>query len=148
MAKYTYPRKPTHPSVILKERMDDYGVGVSDVAEALKVSEYRLKTILKEKGRIDVDLALRFARYFDTTPDFWLNLQRTTDLWHAERGEKAEEYESIPCIKPPAMKKALAKMLKDAKKANPQTSKPAPKKTPINTPKTTARPATKTKTAR
>jgi antitoxin HigA-1 len=82
-------RRPTHPGNIIKE---DYllplSVTIKDMAEILGVSRKTLSKIINEKGTITPDMALRLARAFDTTPDFWLNLQKNFDLWKAENASQ------------------------------------------------------------
>ncbi len=82
-------RRPTHPGKIIKE---DYllplSITIKDMAEALAVSRKTLSKIINERGAITPDMALRLSRAFDTTPDFWLNLQKNYDLWQAETTSK------------------------------------------------------------
>ena len=78
-------RRPTHPGNILKE---DYilplPITIKDLAATLGVSRKTLSKIINERGTITPDKALRLSRAFDTTPDFWLDLQKNFDLWRAE----------------------------------------------------------------
>jgi len=78
-------RRPTHPGIIIRE---DYliplSITIKDMAAMLGVSRKTLSKIINERGAITPDMALRLSRAFDTTPDFWLNLQKNFDLWHAE----------------------------------------------------------------
>ena len=82
-------RRPTHPGHIIKE---DYllplSMTIKDMADTLGVSRKTLSKIINERGAITPDMALRLSRAFDTTPDFWLNLQQNHDLWHAETESK------------------------------------------------------------
>lgn len=82
-------RRPTHPGNIIKE---DYllplSMTIKDMADTLGVSRKTLSKIINERGAITPDMALRLSRAFDTTPDFWLNLQQNYDLWHAEAESK------------------------------------------------------------
>jgi addiction module HigA family antidote len=70
-------RRPTHPGNIIKE---DYllplSITIKDMADTLGVSRKTLSKIINERGAITPDMALRLSRAFDTTPDFWLNLQK------------------------------------------------------------------------
>ena len=81
--------KPTHPGNIIKE---DYLVPLSitlkDMSAILGVSRKTLSKIVNERGSVTPDMALRLSRAFDTTPDFWLNLQMNYDLWNAEQNLK------------------------------------------------------------
>jgi addiction module HigA family antidote len=82
-------RRPTHPGNIIKE---DYllplSITIKDMAETLGVSRKTLSKIINERGAITPDMALRLSRAFDTTPDFWMNLQKNFDLWHAEKNSQ------------------------------------------------------------
>ena len=78
--------KPPHPGETLKE---DYllplGMSVNRLAEALGIGASRLNEIVRGKRGITADTALRLARYFGTSPEFWLNLQSLYDLRMAEQ---------------------------------------------------------------
>ncbi|CAH2792729.1 MAG: Antitoxin HigA [uncultured Caballeronia sp.] len=73
--------RPVHPGEILRE---DYLVplemSVNALALALNVPATRLHEIVKERRSVTADTAYRFARYFNSTPEFWLNLQAMYDL--------------------------------------------------------------------
>lgn len=79
-------RRPTHPGNIIKE---DYllplSITIKDMADTLGVSRKTLSKIINERGAVTPDMALRLSRAFDTTPDFWLSLQKNFDLWYAEK---------------------------------------------------------------
>ncbi len=78
-------RRPTHPGNILKEDyIQPLSITIKDMAETLGVSRKTLSKIINKRGAITPDMALRLSRAFDTTPDFWLTLQKNYDLWHAE----------------------------------------------------------------
>ena len=70
-------RCSTHPGNIIKE---DYllplSITIKDLAATLGVSRITLSKSMNEGGTITPDMALRLSRAFDTTPDFWLNLQK------------------------------------------------------------------------
>ena len=73
--------KPTHPGEILREDvLPALGVPKKEVAEALGISRAMLYAILDESAPISPAMALRFARYFGNSPEFWLNMQRDYDL--------------------------------------------------------------------
>ncbi|HEV3202179.1 MAG TPA: HigA family addiction module antitoxin [Bryobacteraceae bacterium] len=78
--------KPPHPGETIKE---DYlvplGMSVNRLAEALGVGAARLNEIVRGKRGITADTALRLARCFGTSAEFWLNLQSLYDLRMAER---------------------------------------------------------------
>jgi addiction module HigA family antidote len=75
-----------HPGEILREEfLVPLGMSANALAMALRVPAPRVNDIVRERRAITPDTALRLARYFDTTPEFWLNLQSTYDLKQAEQ---------------------------------------------------------------
>ncbi len=73
-----------HPGEILAEELDDLGLTVKALAGDLGVPVSRVTAILKGQRGVTADTALRLARFFGTTPEFWLNLQKTYELRVAE----------------------------------------------------------------
>jgi addiction module HigA family antidote len=77
--------KPVHPGEILREEfMVPLGLSMNRVSIDLRVSVTRIADIVNEKRAITADTALRFARYFNNSPTFWMNLQTRYDLEVAE----------------------------------------------------------------
>ena len=76
--------RPVHPGEILREELDELGLSAKALAKALGVPVNRVTTILNGQRGITADTALRLARYFGTTPNLWLNLQKTWELRRAE----------------------------------------------------------------
>ena len=75
-------RRPTHPGEMLREDfIPDYGLTVSGLATAIGVSRQSVNELLRERRAVSPDMALRLARLFGNTPEFWLNAQRAVDLW-------------------------------------------------------------------
>ena len=81
--------KPTHPGEMLMEDfMPDFGLTAATLAEKLGVSRQTVNEILRERRTVSPSMALRLSRLFGNTPEFWLNAQRTVDLWRAQRENK------------------------------------------------------------
>jgi addiction module HigA family antidote len=85
----------THPGEVLREEfMKPLGLSANALALALRVPATRIGDILRaEKPRaVSADTAIRLARYFGTTPEFWLNLQSAYELSRAlaEHGPSIE----------------------------------------------------------
>ncbi len=82
--------KPPHPGETIKE---DYlvplGMSVNQLAKALGIRAPRLNEIVRGERGVTADTALRLARYFGTSAEFWLNLQSLYDLRIAERKSQA-----------------------------------------------------------
>lgn len=77
--------KPVHPGEILREEfMIPLGLSMNRIAIDLRVPVTRIAEIVKEKRGITADTALRLARYFGISPNFWMNLQTRYDLEVAE----------------------------------------------------------------
>jgi len=89
-------RRPTHPGqVFLEDCLEPLGISQKDAAERLRISYPRMNEIINGKRTVTPDTALRFARFTDTEPEFWLNLQQAVDLWDAMHSEEAAELDSI-----------------------------------------------------
>ena len=81
--------RPTHPGEMLREDfLPDYELTVSSFSKALGVSRQTVNELLRERRAVSPSMALCLSRLFGTSPDFWLNAQRTVDLWNAERSIK------------------------------------------------------------
>ena len=63
--------------------MKPLGLSAYRLAKDISVSITRIQAIVSERRGITGDTALRLARYFDTTPEFWLNMQRDFELERA-----------------------------------------------------------------
>ena len=75
-------RRPTHPGEMLREEfMPDFGLSVAGLAKRLGVSRQSVNELVHERRGLSSDMALRLARLFGTTPQYWMNLQRGIDLW-------------------------------------------------------------------
>lgn len=72
---------PIHPGeVLLEDFIEGFGITQNKVAVAIGVPPRRINEIVYGKRGITADTAARLARYFGTTPQFWLNLQATYEL--------------------------------------------------------------------
>lgn len=81
MAKSQKRLPPIHPGEILRaDFMEPLGLSMNRMALELRVPVTRIAEIVHERRSITPDTALRLARYFNTSPGFWLNLQSAYDL--------------------------------------------------------------------
>ncbi len=85
--------RPVHPGEILNDELAELGMSATALAHALAVPTNRVTAILRGQRGITADTALRLSRYFGTSPELWLNLQKTFELRHAEieSGQEIEE---------------------------------------------------------
>jgi antitoxin HigA-1 len=85
-----------HPGEMLREEfMKPLGLSANALAIALRVPVTRISEIVRERRGITADTALRLARYFNTTPEFWMRLQMDYDLESAAAAEQASLREEI-----------------------------------------------------
>ena len=78
--------RPIHPGEILRDEfLVPLGMTAHALALELKVPAPRINDIVRERRAITPDTALRLARYFGNTPQFWMNLQSSYDLKITER---------------------------------------------------------------
>ena len=81
---------PIHPGeILLEEFMKPLGLASNGLAMALRVPATRIHAIVSESRGITADTALRLSRYFSTTGEFWMNLQRDYDLSVAANASRA-----------------------------------------------------------
>ena len=91
MLRLPTDRPPTPPGVVLAEEfLTPMGLTQSEVARAIGVSFQRLNGVVNGRRELTTSTALRLARYFGTSAEFWINLQRNHDLWATLREEGAE----------------------------------------------------------
>jgi addiction module HigA family antidote len=82
----TPDRVTTHPGEMLSEEfLKPLGLSVNALAMALRVPATRIGAIVKGERSVTADTALRLARFFGTSPEFWVNLQAMYDLTKARR---------------------------------------------------------------
>jgi addiction module HigA family antidote len=82
------PRRlpPVHPGEILREELlAPLGISINRLGRDLRVPVTRMSEIVNGRRGVTADTALRLARYFGTTPEFWVSLQAAYDLDVAQR---------------------------------------------------------------
>lgn len=88
--------KITHPGREISIRIFDMGMSLSQFARFIGVSNSRISEIASEKRGITIDTAIKVAKAFGTTPEFWLDKQQAYDL---SLKQKNLEQERIPTWK-------------------------------------------------
>jgi len=97
MTRVPTNRTPTHPGEILREEfLSPLQIDEQQLAESIHVLPERIKEIISERKSINPSIALRLARYFGMSPDFWMNLQRRWDLYQTQQAES----EDLNAIRP------------------------------------------------
>lgn len=83
--------RPAHPGALIKETIEglkeetgrNYSQG--EIAKGLGVTRKTLSNILNEHQGVSSEMCVRLSEAFGTSAEFWFNVQRNYDLWHAER---------------------------------------------------------------
>lgn len=75
---------PPHPGEILREYVEATAKTITAVAQGLGISRKVLSQIIHEHAGISAEMAVRLSVAFDTSAEFWLNLQKNYDLWQAK----------------------------------------------------------------
>jgi addiction module HigA family antidote len=89
-------RRPTPPGeVFLEDFLLPLGMTQREAADRLRMSYPRMNEIVRGKRAVTPDSALRLAKFSNTEPEFWLNLQQAVDLWDAIHSDEAAEIEEI-----------------------------------------------------
>jgi addiction module HigA family antidote len=89
MVRIPTNRTPTHPGeMLLEEFLNPMGMTQRELADAIHVPYQRVNEIVNGRRGVTPSTALRLAKFFGTSPDFWMNLQLRWDLYQAKREEK------------------------------------------------------------
>jgi addiction module HigA family antidote len=73
--------------MLLEEFLKPAGLTQQDLARGILVPFQRVNEIVRGRRGVSAATALRLAKFFGTTAEFWLNLQACWDMWHAQRAE-------------------------------------------------------------
>jgi addiction module HigA family antidote len=88
--------EPIHPGeILLEEFMRPLGISINGLALELRVPATRISAIVNEARSVTAETALRLGRYFSTTSEFWMNLQRDFDLRVATNESRREIERSV-----------------------------------------------------
>lgn len=76
---------PSHPGEILSEYVKSTNLTITTIAKGLNISRKVLSQIINEKAGISPEMAIKLSIAFNTTAEFWLNLQKNHELWQARQ---------------------------------------------------------------
>lgn len=97
MKKTYIQHDPPHPGKILSELyFEPLNLTITDAAAKLLISRPNLSAIINGKAGISATMALKLAKAFDTTPQYWLNLQINHDLWISS--QDSEMLKAVPIL--------------------------------------------------
>lgn len=98
---------PAHPGMILREYTSV--MTVTEMAKRLGITRANLSRILNGRQGISADMALRISHLLpNTTPNFWLGMQQSYDLWQAQNNPKINYASILPLVAPPTTPSAHA----------------------------------------
>jgi len=92
------PPMAIHPGEHLAEELKELHMSAAALARHLKVPTNRITQILNGRRDITADTALRLAHFFDTSAEFWVNLQSLYDLRIAQQ-ETGKAIKGLPTLK-------------------------------------------------
>ena len=88
MVRVPTNRVPTHPGeMLLEEFLTPMGITQNDLADNIEVPYQRINEIVNGRRGITPSTALRLAKFFDVSADFWMNIQLRWDLYFARQDE-------------------------------------------------------------
>ena len=91
MVRIPTHRQPTHPGeMLLEEFLTPMGITQQELANAIHVPYQRINEIVRGRRGVTPSTALRLAKFFGVSADFWLNLQLRWDLYNAQQTEEGE----------------------------------------------------------
>jgi addiction module HigA family antidote len=91
MVRIPTNRQPTHPGeMLVEEFLSPMKITQRELADAIHVPYQRVNELVNQKRGVTPSTALRLARFFGVSADFWLNLQVRWDLYKAQENEKSE----------------------------------------------------------
>ncbi len=97
MVRIPKHREPTHPGeMLLEEFLHPMSISQRDLSLAIHVPYQRINELINGKRGMTPSTALRLARFFGMSEDFWMNLQLRWDLYRARRSEE----DDLKAIKP------------------------------------------------
>ena len=99
--------EPIHPGETLREDLEALGMSAAELARRIEVPVNRITQILNGQRAVTGDTALRLGRFFGTSGEFWLNLQKLYELRCAER-EHGAEIARLPSLGADSRLRALA----------------------------------------
>lgn len=99
MVRIPTHREPTHPGeMLLEEFLIPMGITQRELANEIHVPYQRINEIINKRRGVTPSTALRLAKFFGVSEDFWMNLQLRWDIYKAKLNE-AKELKTIRAIK-------------------------------------------------
>jgi addiction module HigA family antidote len=100
MTDQTIQHYNPHPGEHIVDELEELGMSQAELARSLGIPRNRVSEIIRGRRGISADTALRLARWLDTSPQMWLNLQAIYDLRKAEDEHGAEIHDRVTPLAP------------------------------------------------
>ena len=101
MVRIPAHRTPTHPGeMLLEEFLNPMSLTQRELADAIHVPYQRINDIVHGRRGVTPSTALRLAKFFNMSADFWMNLQMRWDMYHAQQAETAILKKIVPVHSP------------------------------------------------
>src|SRR4030042_1643282 len=100
-------RSVIHPGEHLAQQLEELGMSAAELARQLKVPTNRITSILNGQRAVTGDTALRLGHFFETSAEFWMNLQKLYELRLAEE-KSGETIKDLPTLAKPMKKDGLS----------------------------------------
>ncbi|MDR2398175.1 MAG: HigA family addiction module antidote protein [Spirochaetaceae bacterium] len=102
-------KKTPPPGDVLRDLLDEYQLNPTQLAEDIQMSVSAIRQIVSNKAKISLHIAKRLSKYFNTTVEYWVDLQNKFDMQKMEQDtELADILKQIPRAKKPTAKVAAA----------------------------------------
>jgi len=88
-------KNPVHPGILIKNNIDALEISITEFAFKLGISRQIVSRIINQKAGISTEMALKLAKAFKTTPEFWLNMQTQYDLAQARKTANLDNVQVI-----------------------------------------------------
>lgn len=83
-------KNPVHPGTLLKDNIETLNMSVTEFSFKLGVSRQIVSKIINLRAGISVEMALKLGKAFNTSPEFWINMQTAYDLAQAKKVAKLD----------------------------------------------------------
>lgn len=98
------------PGDVLRNLLDEYQINPTQLAEDIQMSVSAIRQIVSNKAKISLHIAKRLSKYFNTTVQYWIDLQNTFDLIQLDQdSELADIIKQIPRAKKPSIRAVASK---------------------------------------
>jgi len=87
------------PGAVLQSYIEDYKINAFSLSKSIEVAYQSITNILKDKGRISTNIAMRLGQYFGNTPQYWLDIQSSSEIAVLSADKKfVKTLKSIPKV--------------------------------------------------